>query len=155
MVLHLLPNPPTPSLTPSPTFFAISQARLAQILVGSESPDEALIKRCAHFDLQGKAKSAAAACDAIIATRKGQLDLCKQELVKQVAYARDAIKVFEDKHPLSKLNDKEAELRKSPSDNFALWRGSEIKECGDTEANDLMEPLVKEGLAQKVNMKVK
>ena len=76
-------------------------------------------------------------------------------MVKQVAYARDAIKVFEDKHPISKLNDKEAELRKSPSDNFALWRGSEIKECGDTEANDLMEPLVKEGLAQKVNMKVK
>ena len=48
------------------------EARLAMVLTGSECPEEALIKRCAHFDLEGGAKSAAAACDAIISRRREQ-----------------------------------------------------------------------------------
>ena len=125
------------------------EARLAQVLVGSDSPEEALLKRCAHFDLQGKAKTAVAACDAIIATRRHQLELCKAELVKQVAYARDCIAEFEKQHPLGKLNDKDTALRRSPADNFELWQSKEVNDCGDVDANALMQPLVSQGLAKK------
>ena len=131
------------------------EARLAQVLVGSESPEEALLKRCAHFDLQGKAKTAVAACDAIIATRQRQLDLCKEELVRQVAYARDAIKVFEGKYPTAKLkSENEAKLRANPRLNFDLWQNEEVKDCGDADANALMGPLVAKGLAIPPNAKV-
>ena len=95
------------------------EARLAQVLTGSESPEEALLKRCAHFDLEGKAKTAVAACDAIINTRRKQLEQCKAELAKQVVFAREAIKAFEGQYPLAKLSDKDQKLRVSPADNLA------------------------------------
>ena len=131
------------------------EMRLAQVLVGSDSPEEALLKRCAHFDLQGKARTAIAACDAIIETRRKQLEMCKAEIVKQVAYTRDAITIFEKAHPDSKLNEKEKELRKSPAINMAKWKDVESKDCGDEEANAIMEPLIKEGEAKKHDPKVK
>jgi hypothetical protein len=150
---------------------------------------------CPFAQLDGKAKTAAAACDAIIATRRKQLDECQAELVRQVAFARDAIKKFEDAHPVSKLSVKETELRSSPADNFKLWqqarprpppplavhrpasfflcshdpptrcshhatavfspRQVEVKDSGDVEANELMGPLIKQGLAKPKDPKVK
>ena len=156
-----------------------------QVLTGSDGPEEALLKRCAHFDLEGNAKTAAQACDAIIATRRKQLELCSAELVRQVcrshassrlhaphllpstlssvcarlcvchtaelvrqvAFARDAIAKFEGMYPLKSLSEKDAASRASPADNFRRWLEEEVKECGDVDANARMVPLIKEGKA--------
>ena len=131
------------------------ESRLAQVLTGSECPEEALLKRCAHFDMEGKAKTAAAACDAIIATRQRQLEACKAELVRQVAFARDCIKKFEDSHPTGKMSEKDKDLRASPAANFKMWREAEVLDCGDLETNDMMGPLVQQGLDMPVDKKVK
>ena len=133
------------------------ESRLAQVLSGSSCPEEALLKRCAHFDMEGKAKTATAACDAIIAMRKAQLDACTAELVKQVTFARNCIARFEIEFPTNGMSDKHKEyaLRCSPGLSFKLWQGTEILDCGDEEANELLGPLVKQGLAPAVDKKVR
>ena len=133
------------------------ESRLAQVLSGSSCPEEALLKRCAHFDMEGKAKTATAACDAIIAMRKEQLDACTAELVKQVTFARNCIAKFESEFPTKGMSDKHKEyaLRCSPGLSFKLWQSTEILDCGDEEANELLGPLVKQGLAPAVDKKVR
>lgn len=124
------------------------EARLAQVLGGSASPEEALLKRCAHFDMVGSATSAAAACNAIVATRTKQLKLCSEEIERQTGYARDAIALFEATHPTAKLDPKQAELRGMPASHFRDWQTKEIADCGDDEATRRMVLLVKAGLAR-------
>ena len=132
------------------------EARLAQVLTGSECPEEALLKRCAHFDLEGTAKSAAEACDTIVALRRGQLEQCTAEIIKQVGFARDAIARFETEFPpIKDERHKEYEIRRSPGSNFALWQDKEVHDCGDLEANKILPPLVAQGLAAKPDKKVK
>jgi hypothetical protein len=133
------------------------ESRLAQVLSGSSCPEEALLKRCAHFDMEGKAKTATAACDAIIAMRMEQLDACTAELVKQVTFARNCIAKFESEFPTKGMSDKHKEyaLRCSPGLSFKLWQSTEILDCGDEEANELLGPLVKQGLAPAVDKKVR
>ena len=51
---------------------------------------------------------------------------------------------------LGKLkNDKELDLVKSPAENFTSWQEREILDCGDTEANALMGPLVAQGRSKR------
>ena len=40
------------------------------------------MKRCAHYDLEGSAVSADAACDEIIKLRKAQLEACETDLLE-------------------------------------------------------------------------
>jgi hypothetical protein len=129
------------------------EARLAQVLGGSQTPDEALMKRCASFDVlgdQGKGvQSAAAACDFIVKTRRKQLEMCKAEIVRQTAYARDAIAAFEKAHPLKTLASKFHDTRKMPAEHLQTWRSKEIYDCGDTEASEMLVPLVAEAILGK------
>ena len=125
------------------------EARLAAVLGGSESPDEALMKRCSHFDMAGGAKSAVDACNTIVATRSRQLQCCKDELVKQTAYARDVITLFEKLHPLKSLDAKKQELRGMPREHLDTWSKEEVRDCGDADANAMLPPLVEEGLQRK------
>jgi len=62
-------------------------ARLREMLGASGSAEEALLKRCSHYDLQGASKSAEAACEAIIAIRQEQLDECKKDIVAMLKEA--------------------------------------------------------------------
>ena len=41
------------------------EARLREVLGASGTPEEALLKRCSHFDLAGAASSARAACEEV------------------------------------------------------------------------------------------
>ena len=116
------------------------------MLGGSESPDEALLKRCAHFDLNGESKSAVAACDQIVSTRQAQLELCKQEITRQTGYARDAIKFFEGRHPSHSLDPKHAEQRKMPRQHFDDFQQKEIADCGDEDAVPMARRCVEEGM---------
>lgn len=63
------------------------EARLRGILGASGSAEEALLKRCAHYDLEDNAKSASAACDAVVALREEQRVACVSELHVKVAIA--------------------------------------------------------------------
>ncbi|KAF9038468.1 hypothetical protein BJ165DRAFT_1352302 [Panaeolus papilionaceus] len=58
------------------------ERRLAQSLGESKSAEEALLKRCSHFDLETSNDNALKACDIIVRERKKQLDDCKAELLK-------------------------------------------------------------------------
>ena len=82
-----------------------------------------------------------------------QLELCKAELIKQVAFARDCITEFEKAHPegvgSKRLSEKDLKLRASPRSNFEEWKSKEVGDCGDEDANDLMRPLVQAGLAME------
>ena len=120
--------------------------------IGEALPLPRRFSNCHNFLRLGGCR-ALAVSDA--ATRQRQLDLCKEELVRQVAYARDAIKVFEGKYPTAKLkSENEAKLRANPRLNFDLWQNEEVKDCGDADANALMGPLVAKGLAIPPNAKV-
>ena len=51
------------------------------------SAEEALLKRCAHFDLEAKKDNAMKACEIIVAEREAQMEDCKTEYVKLVRKA--------------------------------------------------------------------
>ncbi|EKM50640.1 uncharacterized protein PHACADRAFT_213538 [Phanerochaete carnosa HHB-10118-sp] len=60
------------------------EKRLAQVLGESSSAEEALLKRCSHFDLETKKDNAMKACEIIVAERKEQLENCKKDLLKKL-----------------------------------------------------------------------
>ncbi|KAG5638137.1 hypothetical protein H0H81_001656 [Sphagnurus paluster] len=60
------------------------EKRLAQSLGDSKSAEEALLKRCSHFDLEMSNDNAMKACDVIVKERQKQLDECKADLLKAI-----------------------------------------------------------------------
>ncbi|KAJ7654469.1 hypothetical protein DFH06DRAFT_1298898 [Mycena polygramma] len=60
------------------------EKRLAKSLGDSKTAEEALLKRCSHFDLDTSNENAMKACDVIVRDRQNQLDDCKAELVKAI-----------------------------------------------------------------------
>ncbi|KAH8091667.1 hypothetical protein BXZ70DRAFT_952767 [Cristinia sonorae] len=59
------------------------EKRLAQALGDSSTAEEALLKRCSHFDLDTTdEENAMKACEVIVKERKAQLDSCKKDLLK-------------------------------------------------------------------------
>ena len=48
------------------------------------SAEEALLKRCSHFDLETSNDNAMKACDVIVKERQKQLDECKADLLKAI-----------------------------------------------------------------------
>ncbi|KAG5647866.1 hypothetical protein DXG03_007790 [Asterophora parasitica] len=65
------------------------EKRLAKALGDSKSAEEALLKRCSHFDLETTNDNAKAACDVIVAERQKQLEECKGDLLKAI---KDGVK---------------------------------------------------------------
>ncbi|THH27510.1 hypothetical protein EUX98_g6678 [Antrodiella citrinella] len=64
------------------------EKRLAQALGDSATAEEALLKRCSHFDLEtSKEQNAMKACEVIVKERKSQLDHCKKDLLKRLEAA--------------------------------------------------------------------
>ncbi|KAH7343761.1 hypothetical protein B0J17DRAFT_713921 [Rhizoctonia solani] len=58
------------------------EKRLAEALGQSQSAEEALLKRCSHFELEIDVDNAVLECEAIVAERERQLELCKKELAE-------------------------------------------------------------------------
>ncbi|KZT02845.1 uncharacterized protein LAESUDRAFT_661099 [Laetiporus sulphureus 93-53] len=64
------------------------EKRVAQALGESSTAEEALLKRCSHFELDSSDKeNAMKACEVIVRERRAQLDSCKAELEKMIAEA--------------------------------------------------------------------
>ena len=63
------------------------EKRMQQVLEDSADAEEALLKRCSHFDLAGNSQSAVETCQGIIKLREQQKDECIKDLVKQLAAA--------------------------------------------------------------------
>ncbi|KAJ8095250.1 hypothetical protein PM082_010473 [Marasmius tenuissimus] len=60
------------------------EKRVTQALGESQSAEEALLKRCSHFELETVNENAMKACDVIVKARQKQLDDCKAELLKSI-----------------------------------------------------------------------
>ncbi|KAF8967596.1 hypothetical protein BDZ97DRAFT_1903203 [Flammula alnicola] len=65
------------------------EKRLNKALGESKSAEEALLKRCSHFDLETSNENAMKACDVIVQERQKQLDECKKELLRSI---KDGVK---------------------------------------------------------------
>ncbi|KAI0940949.1 hypothetical protein AcV7_003183 [Taiwanofungus camphoratus] len=64
------------------------EKRVAQALGESSTAEEALLKRCSHFELDtSDRENAMKACEVIVEERKKQLDNCKAELLKRLEEA--------------------------------------------------------------------
>jgi len=53
----------------------------------TRSAEEALLKRCSHFDLEATKENAMKACQSIVEEREEQLEQCRKELLKQLKTA--------------------------------------------------------------------
>ena len=64
------------------------EKRVAQALGESSTAEEALLKRCSHFELDSADReNAMKACEVIVEERKKQLENCKAELLKKLGEA--------------------------------------------------------------------
>ncbi|KAL4243643.1 hypothetical protein ABKN59_011208 [Abortiporus biennis] len=115
------------------------EKRLQFALGSSGSAEEALLKRCSHFDLDtSQQENATKACEVIVKGRKEQLEDCKKELLKKI---KDALSM-------------EKKIGKTPDES--LFR-EHIRVCytegiGDKDATDLViEILQKAGVESASN----
>ncbi|KNZ75129.1 DNA repair protein RAD5 [Termitomyces sp. J132] len=112
------------------------ERRLNKSLGESKSAEEALLKRCSHFDLEMANDNAMKACDVIVKERQKQLDECKTELLKSI---KEGIKREQD---LGYLGSESM---------FVEWirvsRGEEGVE--DTEASKMVVQLLEEAGVDK------
>ncbi|ODQ51905.1 hypothetical protein SAICODRAFT_94475 [Saitoella complicata NRRL Y-17804] len=112
-------------------------ARLAEALGKSSSSEEALLKRCSHFDLDEKddKENAIQACDIIVQERTGQLEDCKRDLLRILIKTKDAHKrAMKEAHGFGEVADPWKEFRASVSD----------KRLGDLEAAEAVSDLLAE-----------
>ncbi|KAJ3759789.1 hypothetical protein EV360DRAFT_41171 [Lentinula raphanica] len=76
------------------------EKRVAQSLGESKSAEEALLKRCSHFEVESNNENAMKACDVIVKERQKQLNECKDSLLSAV---KDGVK--REKDLSKKLNN--------------------------------------------------
>jgi hypothetical protein len=77
------------------------------VLGASGSPEEALLKRCSHFDLSSATNSAQAACLTVVELREEQLEDCKTELGLSVRKAEALLQVIRESELLQGVPDKD------------------------------------------------
>jgi hypothetical protein len=108
------------------------EVRLRSVLGKSKTPDEALLKRCSHFDLEGSGGTAAEVCEAIVLSRERQLDECKAELrtVLSEVFAKEA-----DVQTLDAGFELGEDLEQfDPALHFVRWRSEAVCGLGDPDA---------------------
>ncbi|PIL24715.1 hypothetical protein GSI_12601 [Ganoderma sinense ZZ0214-1] len=105
------------------------EKRLAQALGDSSTAEEALLKRCSHFELETSDKeNAMKACEVIVWERKKQLEDCKKELLKK----------------LKKAVEMEKNVGPTPEESHfrEYIRVTRTKGVGDQEATEVMQSLL-------------
>jgi SNF2 family DNA or RNA helicase len=76
------------------------EARMQAVLEDSESAEEALLKRCAHFDMsEGTDSTALDVCDLIIRFRDEQLQSCQDDLLNLLVDALQQREIVLESHP--------------------------------------------------------
>jgi len=125
-------------------------SRLRALLGASGSAEEALLKRCSHYDLAGSTTSAEAACESIIGVRQEQLDECKKELRESIEQA----KIMREG-----IVKKDASYQTDTEEPFMRWiRSLELsgeEGCGDEEAAAILRNLLAEAGVEKIAQKAK
>ncbi|KAJ7696566.1 hypothetical protein B0H17DRAFT_1053716 [Mycena rosella] len=113
------------------------EKRLAKSLGDSKSAEEALLKRCSHFDLDTSNENAMKACDVIVRERQTQLDDCKAELLKSV---KAGVK-------------REIALGNVPEETiFSIWvRTSQDSGVDDSDASDMIRDILKDADAESMH----
>ncbi|KAI6149517.1 hypothetical protein BKA82DRAFT_995209 [Pisolithus tinctorius] len=107
------------------------EKRLNNALGESKTAEEALLKRCSHFDLDVKDKeNAMKACEVIVQDRTEQLEECKAELLKELQ------KGVKQEKKIGKLAEE------SMFQEYA--RVSRLEGVGDQEATDMIRGLLDE-----------
>ncbi|KAI0629383.1 hypothetical protein C8Q77DRAFT_1161547 [Trametes polyzona] len=107
------------------------EKRLAQALGDSSTAEEALLKRCSHFELETADKeNAIKACEVIVKERTKQLQDCKAELLKKL---NDAVKM-------------EKKIGKVPEESLfrEYVRVTRTEGVGDKEATEAVQRLLDE-----------
>ncbi|KAJ3052919.1 hypothetical protein HK097_005420 [Rhizophlyctis rosea] len=111
------------------------ESRLKQALGNSESAEEALMKRCSHFDeLDGrKYDDAKGACEAIVEERKKQLEECQDDLAEALENAKVS---YAEVMRMGGFQD--------PAQNkFVGWQREVQGGLGDEEADAIIRGLLK------------
>ncbi|KAI6113021.1 hypothetical protein F5141DRAFT_1195546 [Pisolithus sp. B1] len=107
------------------------EKRLNNALGESKTAEEALLKRCSHFDLDVKDKeNAMKACEIIVQDRTKQLEECRAELLKELQ------KGAKQEKKIGKLTEE------SMFQEYA--RVSRLEGVGDQEATDMIRGLLDE-----------
>ena len=116
--------------------------RLAAVLQGSATAEEALIKRCAKFELDDDEGNAMRTCQDIIDVRESQLEECKQSMIEKILDARYFYKEWKDtaEYVGVELFDEED---KEEDNAFMKWQSMIQGEgAGDPEGTDLLNSLL-------------
>ncbi|KAJ7504292.1 hypothetical protein B0H11DRAFT_2273456 [Mycena galericulata] len=115
------------------------EKRLAKSLGDSKSAEEALLKRCSHFDLDTSNENAMKACDVIVRDRNNQLEDCKAELLKAV---KAGVK-------------REIALGNVPDESiFSIWvRTSQDTGVDDADASDMIRTMLEEADVDSIQKK--
>ncbi|CAL1714237.1 unnamed protein product [Somion occarium] len=113
------------------------EKRMHQALGESASAEEALLKRCSHFDLETADpkhahENAMKACDVIVEERRKQLEDCKADLLRQITNA------FRWEKAIGKM-DEESLFRE-------YVRISQSESVGDKEATDIVRAIIDRAL---------
>ncbi|KAE9396876.1 hypothetical protein BT96DRAFT_921812 [Gymnopus androsaceus JB14] len=119
------------------------EKRVAQSLGDSKSAEEALLKRCSHFEVETKNENAMKACDVIVQERQKQLNECKENLLSAI---KDGVK--REKELSKKLNNAGAESM------FLEWiRVCTTEGVDDAEATSTIKSLIEKAEAPTVKSK--
>ncbi|KAJ4475050.1 hypothetical protein J3R30DRAFT_3777458 [Lentinula aciculospora] len=119
------------------------EKRVAQSLGESKSAEEALLKRCSHFEVESNNENAMKACDVIVQERQKQLTDCKENLLSAI---KDGVK--REKELTKKLNNAGGESM------FLEWlRICRTDGVEDLEATKIIRSLIEK--ADAPNMKAK
>ncbi|KAK7025211.1 helicase C-terminal domain-containing protein [Favolaschia claudopus] len=115
------------------------EKRLAKSLGDSKTAEEALLKRCSHFDLETENENAMKACDVIVRERQTQLDECKAELLEAV---KESVKT-------------EIAIGNVPDESiFSIWiRSSRENGVDDAEASDMIRDILDEADVDSISKK--
>ncbi|KAJ7091441.1 hypothetical protein B0H15DRAFT_930158 [Mycena belliarum] len=115
------------------------EKRLAKSLGDSKTAEEALLKRCSHFDLETLNENAMKACDVIVSERQHQLDDCKTELLKAV---KAGVK-------------REIALGNVPDESiFNIWvRSSQDTGVDDADASDMIRVILNDADVESMHKK--
>jgi len=117
-------------------------ARLAAVLSGSSTAEEALLKRVAHFELDDESGTALRTCQDIVNVRKSQQDACLVEFGEAVLKARA---MYAQVASMDGFDDEEKKVN-----SFVRWEeGVQGEGIGDPTATDLLRAVLKEQTDEK------
>eukprot|EP00026_Physarum_polycephalum_P000576 Phypoly_transcript_00577.p1 GENE.Phypoly_transcript_00577~~Phypoly_transcript_00577.p1 ORF type:complete len:1459 (+),score=393.26 Phypoly_transcript_00577:191-4378(+) len=120
------------------------EEHITESFVSSATMEEALLKCCSHYDMEGSGESAEKACEAIVARRTKQLEACKKELEEMM---RSAQAMFVE------ICAKDSSYKSQPGERYQTWvQGLDRKGregCGDDEAAVTIKEIANKTLSVK------